>query len=163
MTDQIILISLYTLSAIFLLIGLIGCILPYPGGVFVFAACAVIPAGEKVFPWWLWLILIGLTLINTFADNLTTALGCKKQGGGSAAIWGSALGLFLGVFVPPFPIGLIAGAFIGAFIGEYLVAKKSVEDSTKIGIGATLGYMAGALLKLALSLLTVGAVALWLW
>lgn len=160
MTPLLTEIGLYTLSFILLAVGVVGCIMPYPGHLFVLAACAVVPSQGQHYPWWLWLILGVLCVAGFLADNVTTYLGCKKQGASTAAILCSLLGLFIGAFF--FPIGLILGPFLGALGAEYLIAKRNLKEGAKVGLGATLGLLAGMLAKLAITGLMVATAATWI-
>lgn len=154
-------IALYGISALLLIVGYVGCIMPYPGHVFILAACAILPCEpEQSFPWWLWLSLILLSIAGMLADNVTTYLGCKKKGASRAAIWCSLLGLFLGAFFMPF--GLVLGPFIGAFAAEYIIAKQGLKGSANVGIGATLGLVAGMLVKLLIASIMLSLVACWM-
>lgn len=155
-------IALYALSGILLLIGYVGCILPYPGHLFILVGCAAVPcSAEQSFPWWMWLSLIILAIVGMLSDNVTTYLGCKKRGASRAALWCSLLGLFLGAFF--MPVGLILGPFIGAFAAEYIIAKSGLHGSTQVGIGATMGLLAGMLAKLIIASIMVTLVACWLY
>ncbi len=161
MIEQLTEIGLYSLSFILLAVGVVGCIIPYPGHLFVLAGCALVPTQGLHYPWWLWLILVLLTVAGFLADNVTTYLGCKKKGASTAAIWCSLLGLFIGAFF--FPIGLILGPFLGALGAEMLIAKRDLKAGAHVGLGATLGLLAGMLAKLAIAGVMIAVVASWIY
>lgn len=154
-------IALYSLSGALMIIGYVGCVLPYPGHLFILAACATLPSQGASFPGWLWGVLILLSIGGMLADNVTTYLGCKKRGASRGASWGSLLGLFIGAFF--MPIGLILGPFIGAFTAEYIIAKRDLKGSAKVGIGATLGLIAGMLVKLIIASIMLTLCASWIY
>lgn len=135
---------LYITAALLAILGLGGCILPYAGHFLILAGGVfyALAKGEPYPDWRMWALLALLAIIGTFIDNLTTALGAKKFGGGKAAFWFSLLGLILGtIFL--FPIGIIAGPFAGAFLAEWLIARRSLRAAAKAGAGAMLGMLSG--------------------
>lgn len=139
---------LIVLSAIFLLAGLIGCIIPMIPGppLTLIGYCLVFFIPETVIPAWyvifFWTILmVGITIL----DNLLPAWGTKKYGGTKYGMWGSIIGLFLGISF--FPIGLIAGPFLGAFLGEK-ISKQNNQAALKAAFGSFIGLMTGVVLKL---------------
>lgn len=136
---------LYAASLVLALVGIGGCILPYAGHFIILGSCMTyaLAQGEPYPAWPVWVWLVLLAVFGTFVDNLTTALGAKRFGGGRAAFWFSLLGLVIGtVFF--FPEGLILGPFAGAFVAEWLLARRSPKDAAKAGLGATLGMLSGA-------------------
>lgn len=161
MHEQVIEIGLYTLSFIFIAIGFVGCILPYPGHLSILLALAIVPTEGLSYPWYLWVLLILLCIIGGLVDNITTSMGCKKYGGSKAAIGGSIIGLVIGAFFPP--VGIILGPFLGAFGAEYFIAKRSMKAGAQVGLGATLGMVAGMLAKLLIAALMLLLVLLWFY
>lgn len=148
--------------ALLLSIGLVGCVLPYPGHAVILGGCGLASVIAGVFPaWYIWLILALLAAAGATADNIFAMLGSRKFGGGKAAIWGTFLGAVFGAFF--FPIGLLVGPFLGAFFGEFFVARRSWAQSADAGIGALLGYLAGVLVKLLLALLMAALYTYAMW
>jgi len=91
------------------------------------------------------LILIGIAVaVISILDYFLQIYGVKKAGGGKYAMTGSVIGMLLGVFLFP-PFGILGGAFTGAYIGAKIEMDK---HSVKIALGALLGFIAGTILKL---------------
>jgi uncharacterized protein YqgC (DUF456 family) len=55
----------------------------------------------------------------------------------------------IGIFFFP-PFGLIVGPFLGAYLGE-LVAGKDSRTALRSGFGSFVGFVAGTIMKLAIS------------
>ena len=94
-------------------------------------------------------------------DLLAGALGAKRVGASSQAVWGAIAGTVIGLFcgLP----GLLFGPFVGAVLGE-LSAGNSVLRSTHVGAGAWLGLIFGTLIKLVAALMMVALFgAVWWW
>ena len=92
------------------------------------------------------LIAIGVTVL----DYIIPVYGTKKLGGSNYGIWGSAIGIVVGIFLFP-PIGIIVGPFLGAWIGE-IISGKSGSLALRAAFGSLLGFIAGTLIKLIVSL-----------
>lgn len=152
-----------TIFALLLAVGFAGCVLPYPGHLFILGGCALFSWMHGPNPaWYVWVILVLMAIGAIVVDNLCTMMGAKSFGGSKASMWGSLIGIFIGVAF--FPIGLIIGAFLGAFIGEMAVGGKSFQESAGAGLGAVVGYIAGIVSKviIALVMIAVYGIAVWL-
>lgn len=146
----------HLLSALLVLIGLAGVVLPaIPGAVLIFAGL--------VFSAWLdnfhhvgWggisvlAILTGLTYV---LDILSGAFGVRQFGAGRAAVIGAACGVIIGLFfgIP----GLLFLPFLGAVLGEMLTHGDLLQAS-KAGIGVWVGMLLGAVGKLAIAFTMIG-------
>ena len=95
------------------------------------------------------LIWLAVTVMITVLDYIVPAYLTKATGGHKAASRGATAGLILGIFFTP--IGMILGSLLGAFIGEFVFADSGVWNSFKATIGTFLGFVAGTLMKLAVS------------
>ena len=135
------------LAALFLFVGLAGCILPiipgpplgFIGLLFLHFTQAVQFQGNELFLWGIIAVLV------TLADNVLPIWTTKKFGGSKAGVWGSTIGLILGLFFAP--IGNLVGPFLGAVLGEMIYNNN--EKALKAGIGAFMGFIFGVGLKLA--------------
>ena len=156
--------ALYLVGVLLTLIGLIGAIVPaLPGIPLIFGGLWLIAWTDgyrHLGGWWLAGIaavgLVGLAL-----DLLAGALGAKRVGASSRAVWGALAGTLIGLFfgLP----GLLLGPFMGAVAGE-LAAGNSMLRSTRVGMSAWVGLLFGTLLKLVASIMMVAlAGAGWWW
>jgi uncharacterized protein len=147
---------LWLLAVALILVGLAGAVLPaLPGVPLVFAGLwlgAWIDDYTRVGGWTV-VVLGVLGAIALTMDYVATALGAKRVGASRQAIAGAALGTFAGLFLG-LP-GIILGPFVGAVVGE-VMARGSLEQATRVGIGTWLGLLFGTLLKLVLSLTMIG-------
>lgn len=103
-------------------------------------------------------ILGVLTVLAMAVDLLASVLGAKRVGASRQAIAGAAIGAVVGLVVGFGLPGLIIGPFVGAVIGE-LMARGTMEQAARVGLGTWLGLLFGTIAKLALSLAMVGVFA----
>ncbi|MDP6436603.1 MAG: DUF456 family protein [Gammaproteobacteria bacterium] len=152
---------LWAIAAIFVLTGVVGLALPaMPGAPLLFCGL-VIAAWSEDFEYvglGSIIVLALLALLTYIVDLLAGALGAKKFGASKQAIVGAALGALLGIFVGP--LGIIFGPFVGAVSGELLLHKE-LRRAGWAGIGATIGFLLGAVAKLAIAFSMIGLFA-WL-
>lgn len=139
------------LGSIFLIVGIIGCILPViPGQILSWGALLFLQLTENppfttnfMVTWAM--ITAGVTLL----DYYVPIWGTKQLGGSKRGIWGATIGLVIGIFFFP-PFGLIIGPFVGAYLGE-LTAGKDSKTAFRSGLGSFVGFVAGTMMKLAIS------------
>lgn len=141
-------IFLIVLAGIFMLLGIIGCVLPIlPGppisyvGLLLMQFTTNPPFTTDFMIFWA-VIAVGVTVL----DYVIPAYGTKKYGGSRAGIIGTFVGLAIGIFAFP-PFGIIIGPLIGAFVGELIVGKDS-KESFRAAIGSFVGFLLGTLIKL---------------
>ena len=142
-----------TLGIVLTVAGIAGCILPFiPGPPLSYLALlTLIAIDENTFTArflviWL-LVAIGVTLL----DYYVPVWGTKKFGGSRKGVWGATIGLIIGIFFFP-PFGMIAGPFIGAFVGE-LIEGKDTQAALRSGFGSFIGFVAGTVMKLTVSII----------
>jgi len=155
---------LFLVSAILILVGLAGTILPaLPGLPLMFAGmlmAAWTDDFERVGGW----VLAGLALITLLAlvaDILTTLYGAKRAGASKHAMWGAALGTLAGFFfgLP----GLVLGPFVGAVAGERSQGGDW-RNASRIGLATWLGLAVGTVIKVGLAFLMLAIFAIaWFW
>ncbi len=149
-------ILLYILSAVLILIGLAGTLLPALPGI------SLVYAGMFLAAWtghferigWVTLTILGaLSLFALAADFLAGLLGAKRVGASRWALIGAALGTLAGLFFGL--VGVLLGPFVGAVLGE-LIAGGTLQRSTTIGLGTWIGLLFGTLAKVALAFTMLG-------
>ncbi len=149
-------ILLWVLALVLVLTGFACLVLPAVPGIPLIYAGLVLAAWAEDFAFvgWVTLVILGLLALLSYGiDFAATAMGAKKFGASPRALWGAALGTLVGIFfgLP----GILIGPFAGALIAE-LTHKNDMQAATKAGIGATLGLLFGAVLKIALAFTMLG-------
>lgn len=147
---------LYALSALLIVIGLAGTVLPaLPGLPIVFAGMLLAAwVGDfQLIGGWTVALLALLTVAAMGLDFIAGLLGAKRVGASKLALLGAALGTVAGLFfgLP----GLIVGPFVGAVLGE-LVHGRNAGIAAKVGLGTWLGMAFGAIVKLTLAFVMLG-------
>ena len=151
---------LVTLALIFLIVGLLGTILPaIPGLPLMFAGAWLLAyTGDYQIIGTPALIALGiLALIGSAMDYVAGLLGAKFTGASKQALWGAFVGGIVGLFFA-LP-GLILGPLVGAALGE-LWARRSLLSAGKVGIGTFIGFSIGVVAKVGCALailLTIAA------
>ena len=152
-------VLLWLLTAILILAGLLGLILPaLPGAPLLFAGL-LLAAWVEDFSYvgGGTLAVLGVLALLTYAvDFAASALGAKRFGASNRAVVGAAIGALVGIFfgLP----GILLGPFVGAMLGE-LSDRRGPRDAARAGLGATLGLALGAAAKLALAFSMLGIFA----
>ncbi len=143
-----------SLSALFLLVGFIGCLLPLiPGPPLSFVGLLFLQLlDEQAFTTKFLLIWAAITVIVTAADYFIPILGTKKLGGTRYGIWGCTIGLVVGFWFGP--LGIILGPFVGAFVGE-LLGNASSQHALRAALGSFMGFLFSTLLKLIASVMMI--------
>jgi uncharacterized protein YqgC (DUF456 family) len=151
-------ILLITLGAICIFIGVLGSFVPViPGPPLSWIGLLLLQYTSNVAfsP-----IFIGVTgviaLLATLLDYYLPVLGTKKYGGSKWGVWGAIMGLLFAVFFPVFgPLGFLIWPFSGAFIGE-LSQQKNQKNALRAAWGSFVGFLAGSLIKLIISMAYAG-------
>lgn len=146
----------WTLTILFMLIGLAGTLLPLLPGTTIILAAAIIHRlvlgeGGSV-GWWTLGGLIALTVVSYVVELLSGSLGAKWFGatrwGAIGGIVGAVVGMFFGL------IGVFVGPLIGVLLGE-LLGGKGLLPAGKSTWGTIVGTTAGMVGKLAIGVLMV--------
>lgn len=151
---------LFILSAVLILVGMAGAIVPLLPGVPLVFGGMLLAAWADHFQHIgaLTLTLLGvLAALALLVDFVAGLFGAKRVGASTRALWGASLGAIVGVFfgLP----GLLLGPFAGAVAGE-LSAGRELDQAARVGIGTWLGLLFGTLAKLALCFTMLGVFAL---
>jgi len=146
MSDYILLI----LGIIFMIIGIIGCLVPVlPGPPISYLGLILLHLtrfGQFTTP--ILITLGAIAAIVTVMDYVVPVWGTKRFGGSKYGTRGATVGLIIGFFLGP--LGIITGPLIGAFVGE-MIFKDDMSYAFKAGFGSLLGFLTGIGLKLAAS------------
>ena len=143
-------ILIFLVVGIFLVLGIIGSIIPViPGPPISYAAVLLMHFFTPYqFDSYLLMTLASIVVFVTFLDYWLQIEGVKRFGGGKKATNGTIIGLLVGIFVFP-PIGIFVGPFLGAYIGAKM--EDNSEEALKIAFGAIIGFLVGTFLKLLIS------------
>lgn len=149
----------WTSSALLLLGGLVGSIVPALPGVGLILLATIIHKWflPEFLSWW----TVGLTaaafVLSLGIDFMGTAMGAKWGGASKKGLYGALIGAVVGIFfgLP----GLLLGPILGAMVGE-LIALRTPEQATRAGLGAGLGFAFSTFLRFLLALLVVIGVLL---
>ncbi len=140
-------VVLVILAAVFLFVGLLGCILPMlPGPPLAYAGMLLLHLTDRVQfttgQLLVWLLVVVATVV---LDYVTPLLGSKYSGGSKWGERGCIIGTVVGLFFAPW--GIIIGPFVGAVVGE-LLGDKELSQALKSGFGSFLGFLFGTVLKM---------------
>lgn len=146
MSDYILLI----LGIIFMIIGIIGCLVPVlPGPPVSFVGLIFLHLSKFGQFTSATLITFGIiTVVVTVLDYIVPVWGTRRFGGSKYGTKGAIVGLIVGFFLGP--LGIVLGPLIGAFVGE-MIFKDDLNYAFKAGFGSLIGFLAGVGLKLAAS------------
>lgn len=144
---------LIVLAVILLIAGIAGCILPFlPGPPLAFGSLLLLQLTSKKPFSEEFLVIWGLvTIAVVLADYYIPIWGTKKFGGTKAGIWGATIGLLIGMFFFP-PFGIIVGPFLGALVGELINNSQDSNKAFRSAFGSFIGFIAGTVMKLGISL-----------
>lgn len=140
---------LIILAIIFLVGGLLGCVLPaIPGPPLSYAGLICFHLAMHSFSVRTIVIYGIITLVVTALDFIVPVWGAKVFGATKYGVYGSIIGMIAGIFLTP--IGMIAGLLLGAILGDMYGGRK-LSDSIGSGVGTFLGTMAAMAIKLLVS------------
>lgn len=152
-TEQIIGLSI---ALLVMCVGLAGSILPgLPSTPLVLVAAIghKLYFGETGAAWWVVGVLAAFTVLSLVMDYLASVYGAKRLGatwrGAVGAIVGGLIGLFFNL------PGILFGPFIGATAFE-MIGGRNFKESSRAGLGATIGLLAGTIGKLACCVAMMG-------
>jgi uncharacterized protein YqgC (DUF456 family) len=155
--------AIWTLTALLLLIGLVGSVVPLlPGTTLIlvgvllhkFLLPETISTGAVVSIALIW-------LFSVVADFVCTLIGTRLFGGTKWGMTGAGGGALVGMFFS-LPV-LLLGTIFGAIAAEKLVGKRSDHDALKSGLGAALGFIVSTIVRAlcALAMVALFAYAVW--
>lgn len=147
-------IILILLSAVCMLIGLIGCIVPsIPGPPLSYCGLLLlhVASGVPLFSAPTLIAFFILTLCITVLEYAVPLMGARLYGASRYGMWGSIIGMVIGIiFFPPF--GMIAGILFGAIIGE-LIGGYSSSKALRSGFFSFVATITIMILKFSTAVL----------
>ncbi len=141
------------------LVGLAGLLLPaIPGAPLLFLGLVVVAWAENfAYVSGSIVALLGLLAALTMVvDVAAGVLGAKRFGASKRALWGAGLGALVGLFLGL--VGVLLGPLVGACLAEFSVVRD-VRRAGRAGLGASLGLLMGAVVKMALAFSMLGVFA----
>ncbi len=158
MTQVIVIIAV----ALLMLAGLVGSIIPaLPSTPLILVGALIwgIFTDFREITVWVLGVLAGLTAASQLLDYVAGIYGAKRMNASRWGLTGAFVGTVAGLFVGGL-VGVIAGPFVGALLFELLFARKQLKEAVRVGFGALLGFLGGALGKLLIGLVMCG---IFLW
>lgn len=144
------------LSALLVVLGLVGTLLPALPGPTLILAGIVLAAWAEGFEHigaGILVVCVVLTLLSYAADWGAALLGARRVGASRLALAGAALGTLGGVLTGL--VGLLFLPLIGAAAGQYL-EERQAGRAAQVGLATWLGLLVGTAVKLALALTMTG-------
>lgn len=145
-------ILLSILAILFIIVGIIGCIVPIlPGVMLAYAGlvCSYFCSFSQISASSMW-IYLALTIIVSILDYILPAYMTKLSGGSKAGQRGATAGLIVGMLMGSI-VGAIIGPFIGAVVGELIADSSNKNRAIKVGLGSFLSFIVGTGFKIILS------------
>lgn len=147
---------LWLLSAVLVVVGLAGTVLPaLPGTALVLAGIALaawIDDFTRIGGLTLSIVAV-LGALAWVLDYVAGLLGAKKVGASKEALIGAALGTVVGLFMGL--VGVLFMPLVGAAVGEYM-ARRDHGQALKVGTATWIGMMVGMIAKVVLAFMMVG-------
>ena len=152
MTD----IALWILSALLIVAGLAGTVLPALPGTALVLAGIVLGAWVDDFArvgWGTLSVITALAVLAWVLDYVAGLLGARRAGASRQALIGAALGTVAGLFLGL--VGVLFMPLVGAALGEYL-ARRDERQAMAVGVSTWLGILAGLVAKVVLACVMIG-------
>ena len=153
----------WLLSAVLVLLGLAGTVLPLLPGTLLVWAGLLLGAWIDDFTRVSEVTVVLLTLLAALAwalDFVAGLMGAKRAGASTQALVGAAVGTVVGIFMGL--IGVLFMPLIGAGIGEYW-AQKNQQRAAKVALATWLGLILGMVAKVVIAFVMVGIFLVALW
>jgi uncharacterized protein len=156
-------IFLLIISALFIVLGLFGSVLPIlPGPPLSWLGLLILHLSKAVQMNTTLIIITGITaIIISVLDYMIPVIGTKKFGGTKYGMIGTSIGLVIGL-ISPIPGGIIFGPIIGAYIGEIL-NKSDSKLAIKAALGSFIGFIASTFIKFIVAIIYLGIYINTVW
>lgn len=147
---------LWVLSALLIVVGLAGTILPALPGTALVLGGIVLGAWIDDFTRIGVPTVVVVTVLGVLAwvlDYVAGLLGAQRAGASREALIGAALGTVVGLFMGL--VGVLFMPLVGAAVGEY-IARRDHGQAVRVGTATWIGLMIGLLAKVVLAFVMVG-------
>ena len=154
---------MWLLSAVLVLLGLAGTVLPLLPGTLLVWAGLFLGAWIDDFTRVGVFTVVLLTLLAALAwtlDFVAGLIGAKRARASTQALVGAAVGTVVGIFMGL--IGVLFMPLVGAGIGEYW-AQKNQQRAAKVALATWLGLLLGMVAKIVIAFVMVGIFLISLW
>ena len=149
-------IAWWVLSAVLILAGVAGTVLPaLPGTALVLAGIVLgawIDDFTRVSVGTLAVIAV-LAVLAWALDYVAGLMGARRAGASRQALVGAALGTVVGLFMGL--VGVLFMPLVGAAAGEYM-ARRDRRQAVTVGVSTWLGIMVGLVAKVVLAFVMIG-------
>lgn len=149
-------IAWWVLSAVLILAGVAGTVLPaLPGTALVLAGIVLgawIDDFTRVSVGTLAVIAV-LAVLAWALDYVAGLMGARRAGASRQALVGAALGTVVGLFMGL--VGVLFMPLVGAAVGEYM-ARRDRRQAVTVGVSTWLGIMVGLVAKVVLAFVMIG-------
>ena len=154
---------LWVLSAVLVLVGLAGTVLPLLPGTLLVWVGLLLGAWIDDFTRVSALTVVFITLLAALAwalDFVAGLIGAKRAGASKLALVGAAVGTVIGLFMGL--VGVLFMPLVGAALGQYW-AQRDQQRAAKVAFATWLGLMLGMVAKVVMSFVMVGIFLIALW
>ncbi len=146
----------FGIAVAFILVGIVGIIVPILPGMLLVWFTVVIYAwrtGFEIIGWPTLTIVTLIALITGLSNIWLPLLGAKKTGAAKRALFLGVVGAILGTFLIPIPLlGTVIGYALGVFLGEFL-KQRDVRLAFKASLGGVAGWGISTIVEISGALL----------
>jgi uncharacterized protein YqgC (DUF456 family) len=157
-------VSVIIVTALLMLAGLIGAVAPVIPGPLLVLAGALLYAWHGDFliiTWGTLGVLATLTVVSQVLDYAASIIGARAFGASRWGMAGGCVGALAGFLLANIP-GAIAGLFLGACLLE-LARGRDVKTSARVGLGTLIGFLAGTVGKILITVVMIAIFVLQLF
>lgn len=155
------LLTIVIITCILLMLGgVVLSLLNLPGVWLIFLAYLItaLTSGFELIPLWVLLVILVITVLSTFVDNIILVLSTKYIGGGKWGVWGAVIGALLAIFAGNLILSAVA-PFVGATLFELVFAKRPFKLAIKAGFGTLMGMIVSVFMKF---FINIGFILFWI-
>ena len=151
-------------TALLMLAGLIGAVAPVIPGPILVLAGALLYAWHGDFliiTWGTLGVLATLTVVSQVLDYAASIIGARAFGASRWGMVGGCVGALAGFLLANI-LGAIAGLFLGACLFEF-ARGRDMKTSARVGLGTLIGFLAGTVGKILITVVMIAIFVLQLF